>query len=75
MDQDAKHYRWSHEQALAALELRKEGLSYSAIAVVLRRYHECPAMTPEMVRVRLRYRGVAPKYHGRQSNWGPAIPA
>jgi hypothetical protein len=60
-----KHQRWTHEQALAAFRLRKRGLSYPAIGIVLELYEGAPPMTGEMVRVRLRYRGAAAKYVGR----------
>jgi CheY-like chemotaxis protein len=53
-----KHYRWTYEQALAAIKLQQRGLSYTAIGIVLELYHDAPPMDGAMVCRRLRHRGV-----------------
>lgn len=64
MEPDGRYYRWTYEEAQAALALRTRGLSYPAIAVVMELYHGCPPMDGHMVRVRLRHRGAEPKPRG-----------
>lgn len=47
----------------AAVNLRKDGLSYTAISIVMARFHNV-TLTDEEWRRRLRRAGVAPKRHG-----------
>jgi hypothetical protein len=65
----SKYHYWTTKELLTARSLRREGMSYSDIAIALRYFLDSENIDGERVRRKLRLDGFGPQPRGRP--YGP----